>query len=80
MADVEVLSRSILKLINMFMANLDVDPFRYITLSILCLDIYLKSCMPHTSIVARDSNKLVSKTSSEWFTYKNNHRLKRERE
>jgi hypothetical protein len=79
MADVEVLSRSMLKFRKMFMDNLDVDPFRYITLSSLCMNIYLKAFMPDKSIVARDSNKLVSKTSSEWFNYINNHRIKRER-
>ena len=40
-ADVDLLSKSILKFRQIFKNTLDVDPFRYITLASLCKDIYL---------------------------------------
>ena len=36
-ADVELLSKSVLKLRRMFKDKLDIDPFRYVTLASLCM-------------------------------------------
>ena len=39
-ADVEVLSKAVLVLRKMFYDNVNIDPFRYITLPSLCMNIY----------------------------------------
>ena len=47
----------------------NVDPWRYTTLSSLSMAIYLNCFLPDKAIAARDSNKPISKTSREWFIY-----------
>ena len=44
-ADVELLSKTILKCRKMFKENLDTDPFRYITLAVLTMSIYTNKFM-----------------------------------
>ena len=41
-ADVELLSKAVLKFRKLFLESLDVDPFRYVTLASLCMSIFFK--------------------------------------
>ena len=45
-ADVELLSKTILKYRKMFLDYLDTDPFRYTTLASLCMSVYLNKFLP----------------------------------
>ena len=40
-ADVVLLAKTVLKFRELFKKSLDVDPFRYVTLASLCMDIYI---------------------------------------
>jgi hypothetical protein len=44
-ADVELLSKTVLKFRKMFKDNLDTDPLRYTTLASLCMSIYLNKLL-----------------------------------
>ena len=77
--DVEVLSRAVLVFRKMFYDNLDIDPFRYITLPSLRMNIYKGRFLPDNSIVANDANKPKSKVSREWFINLNNSNIHREK-
>ena len=70
-ADVEVLSKAVLKFRKMFMDKLDVDPFRYVTLASLCMSIYLNKFLPEKAIVG-NSNDKDSVVGREWLIYLNN--------
>jgi hypothetical protein len=78
-ADVEVLSRAVLVFRKMFYDNLNIDPFRYITLPSLCMNIYKGKFLPDKSIVANDANKPISKVSREWFINLDNSNMHREK-
>ena len=78
-ADVEVLSRAVLAFRKDFYENLNIDPFRYITLPSLCMNIYKGRFLPDKSIVANDTNKPISKISLEWFINLNNSNIHREK-
>jgi len=56
-ADVELLSKSVLKFRRMFKIDLDVDPFRYVTLASLTMSIYRGKFIPDNTIVANEQNK-----------------------
>ena len=73
-ADVDLLSKSILKFRQIFKDKLDVDPFRYITLASLCKDIYLNKFLPEKTIVG-NANKNQSIESDEWLAYLNDKNL-----
>ncbi len=45
-ADVELLSKTVLKFRKMFIDELDTDPFRYTTLASLCMSIYSNKFLP----------------------------------
>ncbi len=77
-SDIEVLSTAVLAFRKLFKENLDVDPFRYITLPSLCMHIFRTSFLPDKSIVANDSNKNISRVSREWFIHMNDPNIKRE--
>jgi hypothetical protein len=78
-ADVELLSKSILKFRKLFMEKLDVDPFRYITIASLCMSIYRSSFLPDNSIVSNESNKPISQVCKEYLIYLNNRDYKTEK-
>ena len=59
---------------NYFDKNLNVDPFRYVTLASLLMSIYINKFLPDKSIVCNDFNKPISKISRELFYYLNNNR------
>ena len=44
--DVVLLSKCILKFRKLFIDSLDVDPFRYVTLSSLCMSVYVNMFLP----------------------------------
>ena len=67
-ADVEVLSRAVLSFRKMFYDNLDIDPFRYITLASLCMNIYKGKFLPDKSIVSNDAYKPMSIKAEEWLS------------
>ena len=52
-ADVELLSKSVLKFRQMFKRGLDVDPFRDVTLASLTMPIYRGKFIPDETIVAK---------------------------
>jgi hypothetical protein len=70
-ADVELLAMTVVKFRKMFMDDLDCDPFRYTTLSSLCMSIYKNKFLEEKTIVANDSNKKVSLFSKEWLMHLN---------
>ena len=74
-ADVELLSKSVLKFRKMFKDKLDIDPFRYVTLASLCMAIFRGCFLPDKSIVANEQNKPISKTCKEWMIYMNDDNL-----
>ena len=45
-ADVVLLAKTVLKFRELFKKSLDVDPFRYVTLASLCMDIYINKFLP----------------------------------
>jgi hypothetical protein len=67
-ADVELLSKAVLKFRKMFFDSLDVDPFRYVTLASLCMSIFLNKFLPENTIVGNsiDKDSIVAK---EWLIY-----------
>ena len=68
--DVEILSRCVLKFRKLFKESLDVDPFRYVTLSSLWMSIYTNMFMPAEKIVGNSTGKNnVSLFSKEWLTW-----------
>ena len=71
-ADVELLSKTVLKFRKMFIDKLDTDPFRYTTLASLCMSIYSNKFMPDKTIVGNNSNKQDSLVCREWLNYLNN--------
>jgi hypothetical protein len=77
-ADVELLSKTILKFRKMFKDNLDTDPFRYTTLASLCMNIYINKFIPKKTIVGNSTEKKDSIVCREWLTYLNDENIKRE--
>ncbi len=69
-ADVELLSKAILKYRKIFKDKFDVDPFRYITLASLCMAIFRGCFLPEKSIVSSEPNKHVSNVCKEWLIHK----------
>jgi hypothetical protein len=74
-ADVELLSKAVLKFSKLFLEKLDVDPFQYITLPSLCMSIYRNMFMPDKTIVGNSADKNVSIISKEWLLYLNDENL-----
>ena len=77
-ADTELLGKSVLKFRKMFKDKLDIDPWRYITLASLCMNIFRGCFLPEKTIVANEPNKPVSRTCKEWLTYLNDKDLEEE--
>jgi len=77
-ADVELLSKTVLKFRKMFIDKLDTDPFRYTTLASLCMNIYMNKFMPEKTIVGNGSEKQDSIVCREWLSYSNNDNICRE--
>ena len=71
-ADVVLLSKTVLKFRNMFIHELDTDPFRYTTLASLCMSIYINMFLPNKTIVGNNSFKHDSLVCREWLNYLNN--------
>ena len=69
LADVELLSRAILKYREIFRTNRDLDPFRYVTLPSMCKDMYINKDMPEGKIVGNGSNKPISQICKEWLIH-----------
>jgi hypothetical protein len=70
-ADVELLSKTVLKFRKMFKDKLDTDPFRYTTLASLCMGIYLNKFLPERTIVGNSHEKQDSIISREWLSHLN---------
>ena len=68
-ADVELLSKTVLKFRKMFKENLDTDPFRYTTLASLCMSVYLNKFLPEKKIVGNGAAKQDSVVCREWLNY-----------
>ena len=68
----------VLKFRHMLYAQFDVDPFRYITISSVCLNLYLNKFMPLDTTVSNDATKPISTVSQEYFASKNNPDILRE--
>ena len=77
-ADVELLSKAVLKFSKLFLEKLDVDPFQYITLASLCMSIYRNMFMPDKTIVGNSADKNVSTVCKDWLTHLNHDNLKTE--
>jgi hypothetical protein len=56
-ADVDLLAKSVLEFRKIFKSLFDVDPFRYITLASLCMDIYKNNFLPEKTVVACNGKK-----------------------
>ena len=63
----------------MFYDYLNIDPYRYITLPSLCLNIYKERCLHDKSTVATDAHKQISKVFREWFINLNDSTMHREK-
>jgi hypothetical protein len=70
-ADVVLLAKTVLEFRELFKKSLDVDPFRYVTLASLCMDIYINKFLPEKTIVGNNSEKQISKVCKEWLNYLN---------
>ena len=70
-SDVKVLSMGVLKFRQMFYEPFDVDPFRYIPISPLCLNLYLHKFMPLNTIVSNGATKPISEVSMQFFSSEN---------
>ena len=55
----------------MFKQDLDVDPFRYVTLPSLCMSVYRGKFLPDETIVANEQNNQVSLLCKEWLIHLN---------
>ena len=77
-ADVELLSKTILKFRKMFIDIADKDPFRYTTLASLCMGIYLNKFLPEKTIVGNNTDKKDSIVCREWLNYLNDKYICRE--
>ena len=77
-ADVELLSKTVLKFRKMFIDKLDTDPFRYTTLASLCMGIYMNKFIPEKTIVGNNTEKQDSIVCREWLSYLNNNNICRE--
>ena len=74
-ADVELLSKAILKFKQMFQDKFDINPFKYITLASLCMAIFRCNFLQDDTIVANEQNKPVSKVCKEWLIYNNDDKI-----
>ena len=70
-ADVELLSKTVLKFRKMFIDKLDTDPFRYTTLASLCMSINMNKFIPEKTIVGNNTDKKDSVVCREWLNYLN---------
>jgi G:T-mismatch repair DNA endonuclease (very short patch repair protein) len=73
-AEVELLSKAVLKFRKMFLESLDVDPFRYVTLASLCMSIFLNKFLPENTIVSNSIDK-DSIIAREWLISLNDKKL-----
>ena len=74
-SDVDILRRGIMKLRENFIQLENIDPVRYITISLVCMTIYCSNYMPMKTIAivpeyAKTDN--VSKISIMWLNYVSN--------
>jgi hypothetical protein len=67
-ADVEVLSKAVLTFRKMF-KELDIDPFRYVTLASLCMAVFRGCFLPEKCMIANEQNKKTSRVCKEWLLY-----------
>ncbi len=74
-ADVELLSKAILKFKQMFQDKFDINPFKYITLASLCMAIFRGNFLEDDTIVANEQNKPVSKACKEWLIHNDDDKL-----
>ena len=77
-SDVKVLAMGVLKFRQIYYNEFDVDPFRYITISSLCMNLFKCKFMSSNTIVSNDANKPISKISREYFIYLDNPDILRE--
>ncbi len=77
-ADVELLGKAVLEFRKIFKTGCDVDPFRYVTLASLCMDIYIGNFIPEKTIVGNSSDKIDSVVCREWLTHLNDENIIRE--
>ena len=77
-ADVELLSKTVLKYRKLFYDQLDTDPFRYTTLASLCMNVYLNKFLPKDTIVGNSHEKQDSIVCREWLTHLNDRNICRE--
>ena len=77
-ADTELLSKAVLKFRHLFKKNLDIDPFRYVTLASLCMSNYINNFMPNNSIVGNSCEKRDSLICREWLASLDNENIKKE--
>ena len=68
-ADVVLLGKCLLKFRKLFKDSLDVDPFRYVTLSSLCMSVYTHMFMPLKQIVGNATDKNISMICKEWLNW-----------
>ena len=68
-ADVEVLSKMVLKFRKLFKDQFDIDPFRYATIGSLCVNLYRAKFMPARTMVSNENSKNDSKVCKEWLHY-----------
>ena len=73
--DVELLAKTVLKFRKMYVDDLDCDPFRYTTVSSLCMAIFINKFIVDKTIVANDSNKKDSRFCKEWLLHLNDPNL-----
>jgi hypothetical protein len=77
-ADVELLSKTVLKFRKMFIDKQDTDPFRYTTLPSVCMSVFINNFLPEKTIVANNTEKKDSLVCREWLNYLNNPNIYRE--
>ena len=74
-ADVELLSKSVLAFREIYKLELDVDPFRYVTLAI-CMSIFIGNFVPDKkTIVGTSSDKKDGLVCREWLTHLNDEHI-----
>jgi hypothetical protein len=78
-ADVDVLAKAVLKFRKNFKDSLDIDPFRYITLSSLFMSIFKGEFMPAQTITSNNIPKRDNAIAREWLTHIEKDHLPRDR-
>ena len=68
-ADVVLLNKAVLEFRKMF-TTFDVDPFRYVTLPILCMTIYRGKFLPDETIVSNEQSSFQHYQKNGLYTFK----------